>query len=82
MKKILEWVLSYFDSSTTHQDLRNIVPNGRHAIMWCFQVWREMNPQIIRNKWRMSKILLADWSANFIMNREHEKLRMKEQQMN
>ena len=48
-KKLLEWVLSQFDSSTTHHDLRKIVPNVRQAIMWCSQVWREMNPQIIRN---------------------------------
>ena len=26
----------------------------------------------------MSKILLANWSANFAMDDEHEKLRMKE----
>ena len=42
-KKLLEWVLSQFDSSTTHHDLRIIVPNVRHAIMWCSQVWNEMN---------------------------------------
>ena len=46
--------------------------------MWCSQVWREMNPQIIHISWRMSKVILVDWSADFGMDHEHEKLRMKE----
>ena len=46
--------------------------------MWCSQVWREINPQIIRNSWRMYKILLAHRSANFSIYDECEKLRMKE----
>ena len=37
-KELLEWVLSHFDSSTTHQALRKIMPNVRQVIMWCFQV--------------------------------------------
>ena len=37
-----------FDSSITHLDLRKIVPNVRHAIMWSSQLWREINPQIKR----------------------------------
>jgi hypothetical protein len=59
-KKLLEWVLSHFGSFTNLQALRNIVPNVRHAIVWCSQVWRELNPQIKHNNWRMSKILLGD----------------------
>jgi hypothetical protein len=35
MKKLLEWVLFQFDSSTTHHDFRNIMPNVRQAIMCC-----------------------------------------------
>ena len=58
-KKLLKWVLSQFDSST-HHDLRNIMTNVRQAIIWCSQVWREMNPQILQNKYKMFKILLAD----------------------
>ena len=58
------------------------MPNVRHVIMWCSQVWRKMNPQIIRNNWRISKILLANWRTNSAMDDEHENLRMKEQQMN
>ena len=37
-----------------------------------------MNSQIIRNNWRMSKILLADRSVNFAMEHEREKSRLKE----
>ena len=58
------------------------MPNVRHAIMWCPQVWRDMNPQIIQNNWMMSKILLADWSVDFAMDRESEKSRMKEEATN
>ena len=47
--KFLEWGLSQFDSTTTHQGLRNIVPNVWQVIMWCPQVRREMNLQIIQN---------------------------------
>ena len=32
--KLLEWVLSQFDFSTTHHDLKKIMPNVRQAIMW------------------------------------------------
>ena len=30
-----KWVFSLFGFSTTHQDLRRIVPNAWHVIMWC-----------------------------------------------
>jgi hypothetical protein len=33
------------DSSTTHIYFRKIMPNVRRAIMWCFQVWRKMDPK-------------------------------------
>ena len=46
---LLEWISSQFDSSTTCQDMRKIVPNLRHAIMWSSRVQREMNDQIIQN---------------------------------
>jgi hypothetical protein len=73
-KKLLDWVLSQFDSSTTHQDFGNTVANVRHAIMWCSQVRREMTPQITRSNWRMSKILIAHWSVDFALDHEGEKI--------
>lgn len=46
-KKLLEHVLSQFDYSTTHRNLRKIVPNVSHVIMYALN--RGLNPQIIRN---------------------------------
>ena len=37
-----------------------------------------MNPHIVQNNWRMSKILIIDRSANFTIYDECEKSRMKE----
>ena len=50
------------------------MPNVRHNIMWCSQVWREMNPQMEWISWRMSKILRVDGIADFAM----DEFRMKE----
>ena len=77
-KKLVEWILSQFDSSTAHHNLRKVASNVRHAIVWCSQAWRQMNPQIIWNNWRISKILPTNWSADFAMDNEHEKSRVKE----
>ena len=74
--ELLEWVLPQLDSFIVHHDLRKIVCNVRHTIMWSPQEWREMTPHI-RNNWRIYKILLANWNANFVMDDEHEKSRMK-----
>jgi hypothetical protein len=41
-----------------------------------------MNPQIIETNWRISEILLVDWSADFAMDDERKKSRLKKQQMN
>ena len=72
-KKLMEWVLSQFDSFTTHRDLRRIVPNAKHNIISCSQVWREMKPQTILNNKSMSEILFADLSVGFLMDDECEK---------
>ena len=53
-KKLLEWILSQFNLCT-HQHLRVIVSNVRHAIMQCSQAWREMNPQIKGNNWKIPR---------------------------
>ena len=34
--------------------------------------------QILQNYWKMSKILLANWSVDFVMDHGREKLKMKE----
>lgn len=58
-------------------NLSQLLPPPQHTIIWCSQMWREMNLQIIENS-RMSKILFVDLSADFTMDDEHGKSRMKE----
>ena len=46
--------------------------NVRHAIL------EGDESQILQNYWKMSKILLANWSVDFVMDHGREKLKMKE----
>ncbi len=46
--------------------------NERHAIL------EGDESQILQNYWKMSKILLANWSVDFAMDHKHENERMKE----
>ena len=69
MKKLLEWVLSQFNSSIIHYDLRNIMLNLQVA-MWCFQVW------IPKSYKTDVQDLLVSWIVNFAVDEEHEKLRI------
>ena len=55
-KKLLRWVLSQYDDATL-KDLRKVVPNIRQAIMWSYEVWSELDAQIVRNCWRMARTL-------------------------
>ena len=55
-KKLLRWVLSQYDDATL-KDLRKVVPNIKQAIMWSYEVWSELDAQIVRNCWRMARIL-------------------------
>jgi hypothetical protein len=41
-KKLLQWVLSRYDDAT-FKDLRKVVPNIRHAIMWSYELWSELD---------------------------------------
>ena len=41
-KKILQWILSQYDDATL-KDLWKVVPNIKHAIMWSYEVWSELN---------------------------------------
>jgi hypothetical protein len=38
-------------------DLRKVVPNIKHVIMWCYEVWSELDAQTIMNCRRMVRIL-------------------------
>ena len=57
-KRLLRWVLSQYDDATLN-DLRKVVPKIKHAIMWSYEVWSELDAQIIRYCWRMACILPA-----------------------
>jgi hypothetical protein len=71
----LWWVLSQYDDATL-KDLRKVVPNINHAIMWSYEVWSELDAQIIRFCWRMAHILLATWNVDFVIVDEREKIIM------
>jgi hypothetical protein len=75
-KKLLQWVLSQYDGVAL-KDLRKVVPNIRQAIMWNYEVWSELDAQIIKNYWRMARILPATWNVDFALVDEREKNRMR-----
>ena len=77
-KKLLRWVLSQYDDATL-KDLRKVVPNIRQAIMWSYEVWSELDAQIVRNCWRMARILPITWAVDFALVDEREKNRMREE---
>ena len=53
-----------------------MVPNIKQALMWSYEVWKEMDPQIICSCWRMSRIIPLTWSANFALDDVREKSMM------
>jgi hypothetical protein len=77
-KKLLRWILSQYDDATL-KDLRKMVPNIRQTIMWSYEVWIELDAQIVRNCWRMTRILPVTWSVDFALVDEREKNRMREE---
>jgi hypothetical protein len=44
-----------------------VVPNIRQAIMWSYEVWSELDAQIVRNCWRMALILHETWNVDFAL---------------
>ena len=55
-----------------------MVPDIRHVIMWSYEVWSELDAHIVRNCWRMMRILPATWNVDFAMVAERGKNRMQE----
>ena len=55
------------------------MPNIKHAIMWSYEVWSELDAQIVNNHWRMAHILLATWNVDFALVEEREKNRMQKE---
>ena len=77
-KKLLQWVLSQYDDATL-KDLRKMVPNIRHAIMWSYEVWNELDTQIVMNCWRMACIIPTTRNVDFALVDERETNRLQEE---
>jgi hypothetical protein len=45
--KLLERVLSQYENPN-EQDLKEIVPNIKQALVWCYEIWMEMDHQIFK----------------------------------
>jgi hypothetical protein len=54
-----------------------VVPNIRQTIMWSYEVWSDLNAQIVKNCWRMVCILPATWNVDYALVDEREKNRMR-----
>jgi hypothetical protein len=70
-KKLLRWVLSLYNDATL-KDLEKVEPNIRVAIMWSYEVWSELDVQIVMNCWRMVRTLRATWHVDFALVDERE----------
>jgi hypothetical protein len=46
--------------------------------MWSYEVWSELDAQIVKNCWRMAPILPTTWNVDFALVDEKEKNRMRE----
>ena len=64
-----------FDSNQ-QLDLKKVVSNIKQTILWSYKVWTCMDPQIIQNCWRNSRVLPLEWSANFANEVQREKSRL------
>ena len=77
-EKLVQWVLTQYDDATL-KDLRKVVPDIKQAIMWSYKVWSELDAQIVKNCWRMMRILPTTWNVDFAIVDEREKNRMREE---
>ena len=77
-KELLQWVLAHDDDATL-KDLRKVVANIGQTIMRSYEVWSELDAQIVKNCWRMVHILPATWNVDFALVDEREKNRMQEE---
>ena len=74
-KKFFLWVnLQYNDA--TLKDLRKVAPDTKHAIMWSYEVWSELDEHIVKNRWRMVRIIPATWNVDFALVDVMEKNKM------
>jgi hypothetical protein len=47
--------------------------------MWSYEVWSELDAQIVKNCWRMAPTLPTTWNVDFALVDEKEKNRMREE---
>jgi hypothetical protein len=52
--------------------------NTKPTIMWSYEVWSELDAQIVRNCWRMACIVPTTWNVDFPLVDEKERNRMRE----
>jgi hypothetical protein len=62
-----------YDDATL-KDLRKVVPNIRHVIMWSYEVWSELNAHTVRNCWRIARILPTTWNVDLALVDERRKV--------
>ena len=51
----------------------------RHTIMWSYEVWSELDAQIVMNCWRLAHTLPTTWNVDFALVDEREKKKMQEE---
>ena len=61
------------------KDLKKVVPKIGYAIMWSYELWTELDAQIVKNCWRMVCILHAAWNIDFALVDERDKNRMQKE---
>jgi len=66
----------------TSKDLRKVVPNIKHAIMWSYEIWSELDAHIVRNCCRMVCIWRATWNVGFPLLIKWRRIECKKNQMN
>ena len=70
-------VLSQYDDATL-KGLRKVVLNIGQATMWSYEIWSELDAQIvIGSYWRMTRILPTTWNVDFALVDEREENRMR-----
>jgi hypothetical protein len=63
----------------TLNDLRKVVPNIRQPIMWSYEIWSELDAQLVMFYWRMVRILPVTWNVDFALVDKRNKNRMREE---
>lgn len=61
-RKLVAWTMQQIDNS--YKDLEKLNVDLFQAMLWCVMAWHELNYQTIKNCWRKSAMLLAEWNAD------------------